>query len=103
MSSSPLLCYTLSGCQHRHLPGDTPNPDYLSEVYVCAGTVREMSNLIKRHLPTEIVSVVEITQARREWPSNMKWVSPSPGVWGSRFPNGATVFQFVEGKKIEID
>lgn len=99
----PLLCYTLAGCQLRHLPGDTPNPNYLSEIYVCAETLREMSNLVKKHLPTETVSVVEIAQARKAWPENMKWVKPTQGVWGCRFPNGPTVFQFIDGKKIEID
>ncbi len=62
-----------------------------------------MANLLKKHLPTEEVSQIEVSQARRAWPSNMKWVKPSPGVWGSRFPNGPTVFQFTEGAKIEID
>lgn len=98
-----LLCYTIQGTQPRYLPGDAPNPDYLSEIYVCAPTSREMLNLIRRHLPKEELTIVEVVQSAKGWPSNMKWVAPEPGVWGSKYRNGASVFRFEAGVKTELD
>lgn len=98
-----LLCYTVEGTQSRFMPCDQPNKEYLSQIYVCATTLREMSSLIKRHVPLEEVTVVEISQAKNQWPANMKWVKPEPGVWASRFANGPIVYRFNEGARTEID
>jgi hypothetical protein len=98
-----LLCYTLQGTQPRFLASDTPNPDYLAEIYVCAMSIRDMRGLLRLHMTTEEVSVEGFASARKEWPPNMKWVSRSLGVWGSRFPNGPTVFKFSNGSKTEED
>ena len=98
-----LLCYTVEGSQSRFLPCDQPNKEYLSQIYVCATSLREMSSLIKTHLPLEEISVIDISQADKQWPPNMKWVKPEPGVWGSKRANGAVVLKFDKGKGEEID
>lgn len=98
-----LLCYTIQGSQSRFLPCDQPNKEYLSQVYVCATTLREMSSLIKRHLPCEEISVVEISQADKQWPPNMRWIKPESGVWGCKRANGPIVFRFENGQATEID
>lgn len=105
ISNTParLLCYTVKGSQSRFLPCDQPNREYLSQIYVCATTLREMASLIKKHLPLEDLTVVDISQAEKQWSSNMKWITPEPGVWASRFVNGPIVYRLCEGERTEID
>lgn len=101
----PLICYTIPGAVDHYGPHDVPNKDYLAEIYVCGHDLREMAALIARHLPAhaKIKACDFGRNGTRGWPSNMKWVSPTPGVWCAKHHHSVMVYAADHGTLTEID
>lgn len=63
-----------------------------------------MAELIKKHMPNETLSVVEIArESKKEFPKNMRFTKAEKGVWAVRSPNSMTIFRMIEGEAIELD
>ena len=99
-----LICYTLNGTLPTYGDHLTRNPDHVARIYVCGESLRDMTNLIKQHLPAEEITPPYVANPREKgWPSQMRNIKRERGVWVAKAAGSIVIHKADKGTLTEIE